>query len=215
MFDSSPVETVRLEVRGAEPRHFEMRVTRMDEVFALATIRDVTKEVAEHRLRLAAESRALDASKRESLTLLAAGIAHDVNNVLSVILNTVESAAAESGRGLDIAAIRDAVKRGSNMTKELMAFAGDNKVNLMRATPGFFVKDMQALVSHMVRENVAVSYDLAEGLPDVDADPNQFWKVFFNIIKNANEALGERPGHITLATDAFEIGLVDNLDVVK
>ena len=102
-------------------------------------------------------------------------------------------------------AIRDAVMRGSSMTKELMAFAGDNKVSLLRASPEFFVKDIQALASHVVSDNVAISYTLAEGLPDVDADPNQFWKVFFNIIKNATEALGERPGHITISTEAFEM----------
>ncbi|MBR5549570.1 MAG: response regulator [Kiritimatiellae bacterium] len=205
VFETPSVQAVRLESRGDEPRHFEVRITRMDEVFALAIVRDVTREAAEHKLRLAAEARSLDASKRESLTLLAAGIAHDVNNVLSVILSTVESAAADSGSGLDIVAIRDAVMRGSRMTKELMAFAGDNKVSLLRASPEFFVKDIQALASHVVSGNVAISYTLAEGLPDVDADPNQFWKVFFNIIKNATEALGERPGHIAISTEAFEM----------
>ena len=203
VFETPSVQAVRLESRGDEPRNFEVRVTRMDEVFALAIVRDVTREAAEHKLRLAAEARSLDASKRESLTLLAAGIAHDVNNVLSVILSTVESAAADSGSGLDIVAIRDAVMRGSRMTKELMAFAGDNKVSLLRASPEFFVKDIQALASHVVSDNVAISYTLAEGLPDVDADPNQFWKVFFNIIKNATEALGDRPGHINISTEAF------------
>ena len=205
VFEAPSVQAVRLESSGDDPRNFEVRITRMDEVFALAIVRDVTREAAEHKLRLAAEARALDASKRESLTLLAAGIAHDVNNVLSVILSTVESAAADSGSGLDIVAIRDAVMRGSRMTKELMAFAGDNKVSLLRASPEFFVKDIQALVSHVVSGNVAISYALAEGLPDVDADPNQFWKVFFNIIKNATEALGERPGHINISTEPFEM----------
>ena len=73
----------------------------MDEVFALAIIRDVTREVEEHNLRLADEEHALDTQKRESLTLLAAGIAHDVNNVLSVVLNAVESAASGDGQKLD------------------------------------------------------------------------------------------------------------------
>ena len=205
VFENSSVETVQLDVLGGEQRHFEVRITRMDEVFALAIVRDVTREVAEHKLRLAAESRALDASKRESLTLLAAGIAHDVNNVLSVILNTVESAATGDGRKLDVDAIRDAVKRGSRMTKELMDFAGDTKVSLFRASPDFFVKDVQALVSHVAGSNVMISYDLAEGLPDVDADPNQLWKVFFNIIKNASEALSGRPGRIRFSTSAYEM----------
>ncbi len=214
VFESANVANVRLKVGegqdagegGAEQqRYFEVRITRMDEVFALAIVRDVTREAAEHRLRLAAESRALDASKRESLSLFAAGIAHDVNNVLSIILNTVESAASAPDKGLKADVIRDAVKRGSNMTRELMAYAGDGKMSLMRASPDFFVLDVQALASHVVGPNVAISYSLGKGLPDVDADPNQFWKVLFNIVKNASEALGGRPGHITLSTEAFDM----------
>ena len=211
VFETKSVVNVRLKVqrgpgvsRDVPTRHFEVRLTRMDEVFALAIVRDVSKEVAEHKLRLAAEARARDASKRESLTLLAAGIAHDVNNVLSVILSTVEAADAGSGR-VEVDVIRDAVQRGSRMTRELMTFAGDNKVSLLRASPGFFVRDVQALTSRVVGKSVEISYRLADGLPDVDADPNQFWKVLFNIVKNAGEALGDRPGHIVISTEALEM----------
>ena len=211
VFEKKVVANVHLKVqrgpgvsRDVPTRHFEVRLTRMDEVFALAIVRDVSKEVAEHKLRLAAEARARDASKRESLTLLAAGIAHDVNNVLSVILSTVESADAGSGK-VDVNVIRDAVQRGSRMTKELMTFAGDNKISLLRASPGFFVRDVQALASRVVGKNVSISYRLAEGAPDVDADPNQFWKVLFNIVKNAGEALGDGPGQIVISTEAIEM----------
>lgn len=211
VFESKALAAVRLEAqrepgvsRDVPTRHFEVRLARMDEVFALAIVRDVSKEVAEHKLRLAAEARARDASKRESLTLLAAGIAHDVNNVLSVILNTVEAADAGSGK-VEVDVIRDAVQRGSRMTKELMTFAGDSKVSLLRASPDFFVRDVQSLTSRVVGKDIAIVYRLAEGLPDVDADPNQFWKVLFNIVKNAGEALGDGPGQIVISTEAFEM----------
>ena len=192
----------------ARNRHFEVRLTRMDERFALAIIRDVTNEFAEHELRLAAERRALDFLKRESLTLLAAGIAHDVNNVLAVILSTVEGAAASAGGKAgdpSLAAIRDAVKRGSAMTKELMTFAGETKIALTRLKPSFVVRDVQMLLERVVGKNIVISYELADDVPDVDADPNQFWKVLFNIVKNAAEAIGSRPGHITIATARCEM----------
>ncbi|MBR1920966.1 MAG: response regulator, partial [Kiritimatiellae bacterium] len=211
VFRTNAVANVRLKVRrppgGAREvptRHFEVRITRMDEVFALAIVRDVSEEVAEHKLRLAAESRMRDSLKRESLTVLAAGIAHDVNNVLSVILSTVEAAEPGTGR-IDADVVREAVRRGSRMMKELMTFAGDNKVSLLRASPDFFVHDVQTLTARVVGENVAISYRLAKGLPDVDADPNQFWKVLFNIVKNAGEALGDRPGHIVISTEACDM----------
>ena len=215
VFGSRTTETVRLKVqrpagvpRSVPTRHFEMRLTRMDDSLALGIVRDVTKEVAEHKLRLAAEQRTMDTSKRESLTLLAAGIAHDVNNVLSVILNTAEAAWMDSVRDevkAEMDVIRDAVKRGSAMTRELMAYAGETKISLVRASPAIVVGDIQVLAEHVVGPNVAISYRLEDGLPDVDVDLNQFWKVFFNIIKNSGEALGSRPGNIVLSAKAFEM----------
>ena len=215
VFEEPLAQGVRLKVqrpvgmpKSVPTRHFEVRVSRMDAHFALAIIRDVTQEVAEHKLRLAAEQRALDSLKRESLTLLAAGIAHDVNNVLSVILNTAEAALAETSRDevrAEMDVIRDAVKRGSAMTKELMAYAGETKVQLVRAKPSLIVKDVQLLSERIVGDNVALGYDLDETAPDVDIDAGQFWKVLFNIIKNAGEALGSRPGHITLSTRSYEM----------
>jgi signal transduction histidine kinase/CheY-like chemotaxis protein/PAS domain-containing protein len=193
---------------AANARHFEMRLARMDDLFVLGLIRDVTPEVAEHRLRIAAEKRAVDASKHESLTLLAAGIAHDVNNILAVILNTVETAhaAVDSRTRSDaLVAVRDAVKRGSAMTKELMTFAGETKTALEPRSPSNIVCEIRRLAERTLGSNVSVSYSLADGLPDIDVDPNQFWKVLFNIVKNAGEAIGDNPGHITLATQSFDM----------
>ena len=199
-------ESVRLETIGG--RHFEVRFSRMDGHFTLAVVRDVTREFAEHVKRVAAEERAHDSSKRESLTLFAAGIAHDVNNVLSVVLSTAESAFAGSRNETlrtDMEVIRDAVKRGSAMTRELMAYAGESTIRLVRAKSNMIVEDMKMLIEHVTGDNVSVSYNLAEGLPDVDVDLNQFWKVIFNIVKNANEAFAGQPGRIVLSTAPLEM----------
>ena len=202
----SGCESVRLETIGG--RHFEARLSRMDDHFTLAVVRDVTREFAEHVKRIAAEERAHDSSKRESLTLFAAGIAHDVNNVLSVVLSTAESAFAGSQNEAlktDLEVIRDAVKRGSAMTRELMAYAGESTIRLVRAKSNMIVEDMKMLIEHMTGDNVSVSYNLAGGLPDVDVDLNQFWKVIFNIVKNANESFAGQPGRIVLSTAPLEM----------
>ena len=215
VFEDAIAQNIRLKVqrpagvpRSVPTRHFEVRVSRMDEFFALAIIRDVTQEVAEHKLRLAAEQRMLDSSKRESLTLLAAGIAHDVNNVLSVILSTAEAALMDAARDevkAEMDVIRDAVKRGSAMTKELMTYAGETRIQLVRASPGLIVKDVQMLAERVIGRNVSLEYVLDPAAPDVDVDASQFWKVLFNIVKNAGEALGSRPGRITLSTETYEM----------
>ena len=213
-FRSGQIGKVRLKVqrplgvpRSVPTRHFEVRLTRLSERFVLAIVRDVTAEVAEHKLRLAAEQRSLDTSKRESLTGLAAGIAHDMNNVLSIVLNAAEASDADpSGDSLHtLYTIREAVRRGTSMMRELMAFAGENKMTLMRATPKLVLEDVRQLATRAVGDHVILTIGTSDGTPDVDVDPNQFWKVLFNIVKNAGEALGDRPGHITLDAVPFEM----------
>ena len=196
-------DSVRLTTVGG--RHFEARLSRMDDLFSLAVVRDVTREYAEHVKRIAAEERAHDSSKRESLTLFAAGIAHDVNNVLSVVLSTAEAALSGTGRDADMDVIRDAVKRGSAMTRELMAYAGESNIRLVRAKGNMLIEDVKMLVERVIGDNVSVSYNLADSIPDVDVDLNQFWKVIFNIVKNANEAFVGQPGRIVLSTAPFEM----------
>ena len=190
---------------GGGVRHFDLRVTRMDEYFALAVVRDVTEEASEHRLRLAAEARAHDSMKRESLTQLAAGIAHDMNNVLSIVLNAAESDGADpSGDSSEtLKTIREAVRRGSEMMRELRTFAGESRIHLVRVDPNLLFEDAKPLAEHTVGDNVIVTFEPGSGMPDVDADPGQFWKVFFNIIKNAGEAIGERPGTIRVSVKPF------------
>ena len=188
-------------------RHFEVRLTKMDEHFVLAIARDVTVEFEEHRLRLAAEERAQDSRKRESLTLLAAGISHDMNNVLSVVLSAAESAEADpsgdSKNALDT--IRDAVRRGSSMMSELSTFAGDSRMTLLKVSPVLVLDDVKLLANGAVGRNIALNYHCDADLPPVDVDLHQFWKVPFNIIKNSAEAMSGRPGHIDVSVSRFSM----------
>jgi len=189
-------------------RRFEMRLTRLDGFFALAVFRDVTAEADEHRRRVDAEARLSEQRRQDSLTVLAAGIAHDVNNVLAAVLNTAELTWMDTQDEVEqyaLDTIRDAVRRGSTMARELMTFAGETRLTVKRTDPSSILRDGQRLVRGIIGENAAIAYDLPTGLPAVDVDPNQIWKVFFNLIKNASEALDGRPGSISVSTEAFEM----------
>ena len=191
--------------RGRHARYFDVRLARMDDLFSLAIVRDVTEYTQEHARRLAAETRLSHTRKQESLTLLAGSIAHDMNNVLAAINNTVEIAWLEEEDPLVVDAvntIRDAVRRGTTMTRELMTFAGETKVSLKPVSPVVIVRDAQHLVDGIVGEQVQVTYNVADGLPAVDVDADQIWKVFLNLVKNANEAM-EGAGEITISVQAF------------
>ena len=191
--------------RGRHARYFDVRLARMDDLFSLAIVRDVTAYTLEHARRLAAETRLSHARKQESLTLLAGSIAHDMNNVLAAINNTVEITWLEEEDPLVVDAlntIRDAVSRGTTMTRELMTFAGETKVVFKPVSPVAILRDAQHLVDGIVGEHVQVTYNVADGLPAVDVDADQIWKVFLNLVKNANEAM-EGAGEITISVQAF------------
>ncbi len=130
-----------------------------------------------------------------------------MNNVLSVVLNAAEGAAADptADTAPALGTIRDAVRRGSSMMHELMTFAGESRMTLMRANPKMVLEDARQLVSRVVGDRVAVAFDVRGDVPDVDVDLNQFWKVFFNIVKNAGEAMGGNAGHVTLAVVPFRM----------
>ena len=191
--------------RGRHARYFDVRLARMDDLFAIAIVRDATEYTQEHARRLAAETRLSHVSKRESLTLLAGSIAHDMNNVLAAINNTVEITWMEDKDPLVVDAlrtIRDAIRHGTAMTRELMTFAGETKVAFKPMSPSALMHDSHRLVEGIVGEHVTVTYDVAEGLPAVDVDIDQLWKVFLNLVKNANEAMGGA-GQISISARAF------------
>lgn len=192
---------------GEAARHFEVRLVRMGELFVLGVVRDVTADVAEHERMLAAEARASDASKRASLTGMAAGIAHDMNNVLAVVSNTVSESEAtpDDDKAAAIAAIRDAVRRGTSLMRELSAFAGENRMKFERASPRMILEDVRELAERIVSDGVEVVFDGECDAPDVDADLSQFWKVVFNLVKNAGEAIGGRPGRISIGARAMRM----------
>jgi len=167
-----------------------------------ATSPDIVSETAALRRKLAA-------NKQESLSILAAGIAHDVNNVLAVVLNTVESQwmdADDDQTLLAVNTIRDAVRRGTSMMRELMTFAGETRGKLQRIEdPNSIIRECHNLVRGIAAPNIVISYALTPGLPAVDANPDQCWKVIFNLVKNAAEAMKDHPGEIRISSQAFEM----------
>lgn len=191
---------------ASNPRRFEFRFTLMDERHVLVTVRDITKEARELDLRRRDDLRKEQLRKQESLTVFAAGIAHDVNNVLALINNTAEIMWLEmpeeySSEG--ISTIREAVCRGTSMMRELMTYAGETRTALSPSNPADLLRGAERLIRGIVPQSVTLSFSAPDNLPLVDADPDRLWKVFFNLAKNASEAIGSRPGSLSFSVESY------------
>ncbi|MDP1831667.1 MAG: CHASE domain-containing protein [Geothrix sp.] len=154
--------------------------------------------------RRQAERALRQAQKLESLGVLAGGIAHDFNNLLTAILGNTEVAL---DRIPDDPVLRHALQRieattqrGSDLARQLLAYAGKGHFSIKPLDLNAIILEMGDLLSVSMSKKVALRQDLQPGLPPVEADSAQFQQVVMNLVINASEAIGDRPGSVTLRT---------------
>ncbi|MBK7976617.1 MAG: PAS domain S-box protein [Deltaproteobacteria bacterium] len=169
---------------------------------------DITarKLAEEYHARLETELR--QAQKLESLGVMAGGIAHQFNNLLTAVLGNCELAQLQLPRTSPTRTyVEDAMaaaQRVSELTAQLLAYAGKGRFAVEEVDLSKLVEGMRARVAVSVPASCVVRYDLAPGLPKVLADRTQIQQVVINLVLNAAEALGDRPGSITIRTGVVE-----------
>ncbi len=204
-FQTNGIQMVMICCRESDGsyRHFETRISRLDDFLALVVMREMTKEWRERETREQMETRLAKVEKMESLSTLAAGIAHDVNNILTIIQNTIDITWENPLEGEEqkaVSTIKQATGKGVSLARELMTYAGHTSISLKREDPNKIVVDLEKLMGGVIASNVSLELKLTPDLPTVDADPHQFWKVIINLLKNASEAMGGASGHIRIST---------------
>lgn len=160
------------------------------------------KRAEERRLEL--ERHLLHAQKLESLGVLAGGVAHDFNNLLMAILGNLDLALLGLPDGLvareDILHAVAAARRAAALTSRLLDYTGRGVVAVGLVELNALVEENAALLRTSTAKTASLVMSLAPRLPSVVADAAQLQQVVMNLITNASEAFGDRPGTITLST---------------
>ena len=163
-------------------------------------VRALEVEIAE-RGRLQEEL--LHARKLEALGRLAASVAHDITNVLSVIMSYAETARVTLHEGdpllVDLREISDATKRASALTRQLLAFGRKQSLVPRLVDVNQVIVGVEGMLRRLVAEGVALKLRLGEGLAKVRADPAQLEQVLVNLTINASDAM-PRGGTLAIAT---------------
>ncbi|MEE4243517.1 MAG: PAS domain S-box protein [Desulfopila sp.] len=145
------------------------------------------------------------AQKMESVGRLAGGVAHDFNNMLSVILGRTEMALVgmESGDPLyaTLQEISKAAGRSALLTRQLLAFARKQTVAPRVLDLNTTVAGMLAMLERLIGEDIDLVWIPGKDLPPVKMDSSQIDQILANLCVNSRDAIGDT-GKIFIETAA-------------
>jgi PAS domain S-box-containing protein len=158
--------------------------------------RDVT-------LQRAAEAQLRHAQKMDAVGQLTGGVAHDFNNILTVITGTIgilQEAVTDRPELVSIARlIDDAAERGAQLTRHLLAFARKQPLQPREIDVNALVLEAAKLLRPTLGEHIEIQSELAGETWPAMVDPNQLTTAVINLSLNARDAM-PAGGKLTLET---------------
>lgn len=186
-----------------------------DETGRLVAIASVMRDVTDQR-RL--EEQLRQSQKMEAIGSLAGGVAHDFNNILTVIRTASESVLAELADG----GARDKVKQidlaaehAASLTGQLLAFSRQQVLLPEELDLNAIVVSTSGMAARLIGEHVQVELSLQPDIPPIEIDRGQLQQVIINLFVNARDAMPER-GKLNVRTSIQTLDqayVVEHLDV--
>ena len=138
------------------------------------------------------ETQLLRVQRMESIGTLAGGVAHDLNNVLTPILLSIElltmKATSEEDRQL-LDKTKASATHGAALVQQLLAFARGADGRRTRLDPGLALTELQPLIRQSLPSSVTLEVLVASPLRTIQADATQFSQVMINLCINARDAM--------------------------
>ncbi|HZR15877.1 MAG TPA: response regulator [Verrucomicrobiae bacterium] len=170
---------------------------------------DLRREIQE---RLHAERQLRHAQKMEAVGQLAAGVAHDFNNILTVIhghSSMLLMRLGETGaHARSLSEIRHSAERAANLVRQLLLFSRKQVLQFRNVELGDVVRSVSGMLRQLVGEHIFLETECQKSLPPIFADRGMLEQVTVNLTLNARDAMS-RGGRIRLACCDVTLGPSD------
>jgi PAS domain S-box-containing protein len=157
------------------------------------SILSVNTDLTERKKLEKAEEQLRQAQKMEAIGGLAGGVAHDFNNVLSVILSYVQLIitdlkAADPLRA-DLEEVKKAGLRAMDLTRQLLAFSRKQILQPVVLEVNEVVGNVEKMLGRLLGEDIDLTFTTPPGVGRIHADAGQIEQVIMNLVLNARDAM--------------------------
>jgi PAS domain S-box-containing protein len=171
------------------------------EPLLLIIAQDITEQlILENQLR--------QAQKMEAVGQLAAGVAHDFNNILTVIQGysslLLASNPPESSDHKSIEPIAAAAARAAKLVRQLLTFSRKQFVKLKPTDVGNTLSSISDMLRRVFPENIVVTISIAATLPRINADEGMLEQMLMNLAVNARDAMPDG-GWLTISAEMVDV----------
>lgn len=155
------------------------------------------------------EAQFLQAQKLEAIGRLAGGLAHDFNNILTVIVNytslIMRVSATDNPIQRHLKGIQGSAERAATLTRQLLSFARKQVIEPQTLNLNDLIVQAEKMLRPLIGEDIQLTTQLMPELGWVKADPSQLEQVLLNLTLNARDAMPQG-GKLTIQTAAVRLG---------
>jgi two-component system, cell cycle sensor histidine kinase and response regulator CckA len=166
--------------------------------------RDITEQKHDQATERQITTHIEQEEKIASLQTMASAVAHDFNNAFAAVLGYLNliriKTKGETPVEHELEEIKRYTEQASSLASQLFSYAGRRWETKERVALNALLHDMKYELEFTKSDNIDLTIEYGEDLPEIEADPNQLRQIVLNLLVNAVEAFHGQPGSVSIRT---------------